>query len=98
GVARQQYLAVEDPRRLVETTHALQFDLPPCRARPRGRLPEDLRGAPAEGDEVDAQEVEVVEAGVGGQSGVEDEFLGVMAGPLLPEAHEVQDSVVLLIL
>jgi hypothetical protein len=44
---------------------------------------------------VDAQAVEFIQAGIGGQPGVEDEFLRVVARPLLPEAGEVEGSAVL---
>ena len=39
-----------------------------------------------------------VQVGVGGQLGVEDQFLGQLAGALLPELDESQDLVVLLVL
>ena len=44
------------------------------------------------------QPVQLVELGVGRQLGVEDQFLGVPPGPLLPEPDEAEDLVVLLVL
>jgi hypothetical protein len=44
---------------------------------------------------VEAQTVEVIQTGVGGQPGVEDEFFGVRARPLFPEAREVEGGAVL---
>ena len=40
----------------------------------------------------------MLEVGVGRQLGVEDQFLGEMAGALLPELDEAEDLVILLVL
>jgi hypothetical protein len=47
---------------------------------------------------VDPHPVQLVEVGVGRQLGVEDEFSGQPAGPLLPELDEAEDLVILLVL
>ena len=49
-------------------------------------------------DELDSHPVQLVQVGIGRQLGVEDEFLGQMAGPLLPELDEAEDLIVLLVL
>ena len=60
----------------------------------RGDGGEQFGAAPAEGDEVDAEFVEVGEVGVGGQFGIEDQFAGPGPGAPPPLLGEAQDLVV----
>jgi len=47
---------------------------------------------------VDAQAIEFVQTGVGRQPGVEDQLLGIVPGPLLPEARKDQNGAFLVFL
>ena len=89
---------VQDARGLVRPGGALQLDPSPGRRRGPGDLVEELRGPSPQRDELDPHPVQLVEVGVGRQLGVEDQFLGQAAGPLLPEVDEAEDLVVLLVL
>ena len=53
-----------------------------------------LRASP-EGDKGNAFLVEPVEVGIGGDLGIEDEFLGASAGTLLPIVNKLEDLIVL---
>ena len=90
--------SVQDARGLVRPRGALQFDPPPGRRRCPGDRVEELRDPSPQRDELDPHPVQLVEVGVGRQLGVEDQFLGQPAGPLLPELDEAEDLVVLLVL
>lgn len=59
----------------------------------RPDLFDQLRAAPAQGDEADRALVELGELGLGGQRRVEDEQAGLLAGALLPELAEADDLV-----
>jgi hypothetical protein len=58
-------------------------------AAPDGR--QHLARAAAERNEVNVLLIEAVEVGIGGQSGVEHQFLGQAAGLLVPEIDEALD-------
>ena len=84
-------LFVEDAWRAVLASDVGQLDLPPGRKGQRLDGVDHLNGAAPEGDESDAELVEAVEVGVGGEFGIEDKFLGQVAGTFLPEIDEAQD-------
>ena len=50
-----------------------------------------------QGDELNPHPVQRVEVGIGRQLRVEDEFLGQVSGPLLPEVDEAENFIILLI-
>ena len=89
---------IEDSRMRVLPRDTLQLDPPPRGTRCLVDFPHQPLGAPAQGDELDPQPVELIELGVGRQLGVEDQFLGILPGPFLPEPDEAEDLVVLLVL
>lgn len=59
---------------------------------------EQLFGSAPQGHEFNVHLIELVEIGVGGEPRIKDQFLGHLAGLLLPERHEAEDLVVLLLL
>ena len=58
---------------------------------------EQLFGSAPQGHEFNVHLVELVEIGVGGEPRIKDQFLGYLAGLLLPELNEAEHLVVLLI-
>ena len=56
---------------------------------------DELGGAAAQGEEADAEGVQLGEDGVGGEAGVEDELAGELAGALAEGLGEAQDGLVL---
>ena len=56
---------------------------------------EESGGAPAQGDEADAPLLQTGESGIGGQTGIEDQFAWPGPGMVFPVFGEPQDLVVL---
>src|SRR5580693_1190979 len=97
-IAVQRDLAIQDAWRLIDAGNALELNPPPGRYwGSRDFFDELLRPSPQR-DELDPHLVQLVEIGVGRQLGVEDEFFGKVAGPLLPVGDEAKDLIVLLAL
>ena len=76
---------VEDFGRAEQAGQGGQGDALPGGSRQAPDGPEHLAGATAQGDEVDAATVELVEVSIGGQAAIEDQLGGVGAGVALPE-------------
>jgi len=89
---------IEDARRSVLPRDVVEFDPAPCGERNLMDCMEHLRRASSQRDEVDVHLIQLVEIGVCGQLGVEDQLLRQVARSLLPEFHEPQDLVALLVL
>ena len=89
---------IEDSRMRVLPRDPLQLDPSPRGSRRLVDLPHQALGATTQGDELDAQAIELVELGVGRQLGVEDQFFGILPRPLLPEPGEAEDLVILVAL
>ena len=89
--------AIEDSRMVIlaETPSARSGT---TRSRASGRVPASILSTPAQRDEPNPQPVELTELGVGRQLGVEDQFLGIPPGPVLPELDEAEDLGILLVL
>ena len=95
-VVRQGHLFVQDPRRLVDSRHAVQRDLPPGAARPGQQFMHQLRAATPQRDELDVLPIQLVQLGIGRELGIEDQFLRQLAGAFLPKPDELENLVVLL--
>ena len=83
-VASQMDSLVEQTRVTINTGNPLQMDLPPGRSGPGKDCVEHLSGTSTQRDEEDILLVELAQVAVGGQLGIEDQFLGQSSGPLLP--------------
>ena len=88
----QLHRLVEGPRMAVAPADMVQFDPAPLRG---GRGPhglDQLRRTPPQGQETDAELVELGQDRPGGQGAVEDQFLGIGPRPLPAEVREPERS------
>ena len=83
-VASQMDSLVEQTRVTIDPGNPFQMDLPPGRSGPGKDSVEHLSGTSTQRDEEDILLVELAQVAVGGQLGIEDQFLGQSSGPLLP--------------
>ena len=76
-VIGQRDPAIEDPWMRVLPRDAFQLNPSPRGTGRPVELPHQSLGAPAQGNEVNSQPVELIELGIGRQLGIEDQFLRI---------------------
>ena len=84
----QLHRLVEGPRMAVAPADMVQFDPAPLRGGRGAHGLDQLRRTPPQGQETDAELVELGQNRPGGQGAVEDQFLGIGPRPLPAEVRE----------
>ena len=88
GIVAEGDGLVQDAGRAVFARHAAQFNAAPGREGEPIDFLQHVVGAPAQGYESDAPLVEAMEIGMGGESGIKNQFLGPFSRALFPELGE----------
>ena len=93
-VSGQGDLPIQDAWGAVDSGHPFEFDSPPRRDGLGVNLLQHLAGAAAQRDEEDLLVVKFVEVAIGGELGVENQFLRERSGAGFPELDEPKDLVI----
>src|SRR6266849_8778802 len=81
---------VENPWRLIDAGDALEFNPPPRRRGGSIDRVDELLGSAAQRHKLNPALIEATEIRIRREPGIENEFLRIMPGPLLPEVDEPQ--------